>query len=124
MAGRLSTTVVALACAALAGCTATLHGHQSTAGGATTTTTSSATAGSASVGGARVAFSSGQPASASAPGGHVALGKGASAALLVGLFVANLLHHAAGEPAVKPLPPGTTIADTCSCYQKPVSSER
>ena len=37
--------------------------------------------------------------------------------------LADLWNYFLGARQAKPLPPGTRIADTCSCYQKPVSSE-
>lgn len=118
------TTVLLLLCLALSGCSVAMYGNQSTAGGATLTTTSSHVSGSAQGSHYQVSFSSGgHPVSPKASGGYVAV-SGNAAAVLIGVVVlADLWNYFRGEPQVKPLPPGTRIADTCSCYQKPASGE-
>ena len=119
----MRTAILLLFCLALSGCTIALYGHQSTSDGVTTTTTSSHVTGSGKVSGAKVSFSSGQPVSPKAPGGHVSLGKGASAALVLGLVIADVVNYFRGAP--RPAhPSGGSIADTCSCYQKPVTSDQ
>jgi len=100
----------------LSGCYVKLYGHQSTSGGVTTTTTSSTVVGGAKAGNARIAFSSGPAVPANAPGGQVTLNKGASAALVLGLVIADLVSYVRGgaKPASKAA--GGPIAETCSCY--------
>ena len=92
----------------------------------TTTATSSQVSGSAQGSNYRAAFSSGgHPVSPKASGGYVAA-SGSAAYALVGVFVlADLWSYFRGEPQPKPLPPGTTISHTCSCYgyQPPAHAE-
>ena len=114
---RLSIAV--LLSLALSGCYATLHGSQSTGSGATASTTSGHVGGTARFAGGSASFSSGQPVSPNAPGGHLALGKGASAVLIVGLVLADLVNYLSGGPRPTPLPADARIMDTCSCYQEP-----
>ncbi len=116
-----------LLCVLFAGCSVRLYGHQSTSGGTTTTTTSSQVSGSAKFAGGKVAFSSGQVPPANAPGGHLKLSGGAAAVLLVGVAIADAVNYLGAKLAAKssqPPAPGTGIADTCSCYQKPVTSDQ
>src|SRR5688572_3926765 len=113
-----------LLCVPLTGCYVTLHGHQSTGGGTTTTTTSSHVTGSAKFAGGRASFSSGQPVAPNAQGGQVTLGRGASAVLILGLVIADAVHYFSARQFAKPPQPSGSIAETCSCYQKPVNSER
>lgn len=117
---------IALLCLALPGCNATLtaYGNQSTAGGTTTTVTSSHVSGSTNFSGGRVSFSSGQPVPASAPGGHLRLSGSSAAAFVAGVALVDLLYYMVGPSRPKPLAPEAKIADTCSCYKKPVSSEQ
>lgn len=115
--------IAVLTCLALPGCYVKLHGHQSTGGGTTMTTTASQVGGSAKFSGGKLAFSSGAVPPAGAPGGQVSLGKGASAVLILGWVFADLVDYIRGEPRPKPLAPDVRIADTCSCYQKPVNGE-
>lgn len=119
------TTFMVLLGLALSGCSVAMYGNQSTAGGTTLTTTSSHVSASAQGSHYKVSFSSGgHPVSPKASGGFVAV-SGNAAAVLIGVVVlADLWNYFRGEPQVKPLPPGTRIADTCSCYQKPVTSDR
>lgn len=112
-----------LVCLALSGCHATLYGYQSTGGGTTTTVTSSQVSGSAKFSGGRASFSSGGHAiPANAPGGHVS--GSAVGVLVVGVALVDLFSYMVGPIQPKPLPPDTRIADTCSCYRKPVTSDQ
>lgn len=106
---------------ALSGCFVKVSGLETAGGGSRATTTSSQVAGSARFSHGAASFSSGPRVSPGAPGGHATLGKGASAVLIVGLVLADLVNYIAGTSGPKPLPPGERIMDTCSCYQKPVT---
>ena len=111
--------IVVLLCAALPGCAVTMYGNQSTSGGTTTTTTSSQVSGSVQGANYKASFSSGgHPVSPKASGGFVSVSGNAAVVLVVGLAIADLVNYIRGEPQAKPLPPGTRIADTCSCYKK------
>ena len=112
-----------LFCFLLAGCSVRMYGNQSTSGGATTTVTATAISGSADFSHGKVAFSSGRVPPPGTPGGYLKLSGDAAAVLVVGVAIADFLNYIRGEAPPKPLPPGTRIADTCSCYQKPVNSE-
>jgi len=120
------TTLLVLLCLAFSGCSVAMYGNQSTSGGTTVTTTSAHVSGSAQGSNYRAAFSSGgHPVSPKASGGYVAA-SGSAAYALVGVFVlADLWSYFRGEPQPKPLPPGTTISHTCSCYgyQPPAHAE-
>lgn len=105
----------------LPGCYVKMHAVETTDGGRAATT-SSQVAGSAAFSHGRASFSSGARVSPGAPGGHVSLGRGASAVLIVGLVLADLVNHLVGPSDPKPLPPGERIMETCSCYQKPAMS--
>ncbi len=111
-------------CVPLAGCFATFHGNQSTSGGTTTTTTSSQVSGSARFAGGRASFSSGQTVPANASGGTVRLIGNAAAVLVVGLVIADLVNYIRGQPKPVQRADGASIAETCSCYKKPVSGEQ
>ena len=100
-----------------------MYGNQSTSGGASTTTTAGAVSGSAKFSGGRVAFSTGQVPPPGTPGGSVRLSGDAAVVLLGVVVLADLVHYIVGDPPPKPLPPGTRIADTCSCYQKSVTGD-
>jgi hypothetical protein len=121
-ASRIASAV--LLCVALSGCHATLYGNQSTGGGTSTTTTAGQVGGPAKFSGGRVSFSSGQPASPNAPGGYLKLSGSAAGALVAGLVLADLLSYMVGPSQPKPLAPDARIADTCSCYKKPVTSDQ
>jgi len=111
------TTVVVLLCLALSGCSVAMYGNQSTSGGTTVTTTSTHVSGSAQGTNYRVAFSSGgHPVPPKASGGYVAASGSAAYALVGVLVLADLWNYLRGEPQPKPLPPGTAISHTCSCY--------
>jgi hypothetical protein len=114
---------VALFLLALPGCHATLYGYQSTGEGTTTTTTASHVRGSAKFSGGRASFSSGHPIPANAPGGTLKVSGSAAGAVVVGVVLADWFYYMVGPSQPKPLPPDTRIADTCSCYRKPVSGE-
>jgi hypothetical protein len=120
-APRIATA--ALLCVALTGCHATLYGNQSGSGGTVTTTTSGQVGGSAKLSSGKVSFSSGQPVSPNAPGGTLKLSGSAAGVLVVGLVLVDLVHYLGGPSGPKPPAPDARIADTCSCYKKPVSSE-
>jgi len=119
---------IALVCVVLAGCSTQLHGNQAVSGGATATTTSSAVTGSASAAGGRIAFSSGTAPSAGAPGGQAVLGRGGSAALILGIVIVDAVSNLASWLSAPKQPANVlpaSIADTCSCYgYKPVSGEQ
>lgn len=102
-----------------------MYGNQATSGGTTVTTTSSQVSGSAQGASYKVSFSSGgHPVSPKAPGGYVSV-SGSAAAALVGVVVfADLWNYFRGGSQAKPLPPGTAISHTCSCYgYKPVMGD-
>lgn len=117
MGAPARSTVMVFLSLALSGCSVAMVGNQSTTGGTTVTTTSSHVSGSAQGANFRASFSSaGHPVSPKASGGYVAV-SGSAAYVLVGVVVlADLWNTFRGEPQAKPLPPGTRIADTCSCY--------
>jgi hypothetical protein len=96
-----------------------MYGYQSTSGGTTTTVTSAQVNASAQGANYKVSFSSGgRPVSPRAPGGHV-YASGSSAYVVIGIVaLADLWNYFLGAPQAKPLPPGTRIADTCSCYKQ------
>jgi hypothetical protein len=120
----MRTVIALLLCVPLAGCYVKTYGNQSTSGGTTTTTTSSQVGGSTKFAGGKASFSSGQPVSTSAQGGYVKLSGSAAGVLVVGLVIADLVNYIRGEPQAKPLPPGTAISHTCSCYgYKPPGDE-
>ena len=106
-----------LICVPFAGCSVAMYGNQSTSGGTTTTTTSSQVSGSTQGANFKASFSSGgRPVSPRAPGGYVSVSGSAGAALVGVVVFADLWNYFRGESQAKPLPPGTRIADTCSCY--------
>ena len=119
--------IIILLCVPLVGCAVTMHGNQSTSGGTTATTTSSQVSGTAQGASYKASFSSGgHPVSPRAPGGYVSV-SGNAAAVLVGVVVfADLVNYFRGAPQPKPLPTGTAISHTCSCYgyQPPVNGEQ
>jgi hypothetical protein len=104
-----------------------MHGNQSTSGGTTTTTTSSQVSGSVEGANYRASFSSGgHPVSPKASGGYVRVSGDAAAVLIGVVVIADLVNYFRGAPQPKPLPPGTAISDTCSCYgyQPPVAGDQ
>ena len=108
---------------ALSGCFVKVSGLESTGGGSRTTTMSSQVAGSGTFSHGAASFSSGPRLSPGAPGGHATLGKTASGVLIVGLVFADLWNYIVRPPQARPLSADERIMDTCSCYQKPVSSD-
>ncbi len=110
---------LALAAGLLAsGCAVTLHGHESAGQGATISSSVSAAGQS---GHARVGASFGLPASPRAPGGTLALTRGASAVLLLGLVLGDVAEYlgSTSRDAAEPVPGRTAaggISHTCSCY--------
>lgn len=119
MGNMARTTVTVLLCLTLSGCSVAMYGNQSTSGGTTVTTTSTQVSGSAQGANYKASFSSGgRPVSPKAPGGYVSV-SGNAAYVLVGVVVlADLWNYFRGGPQAKPLPPGTAISHTCSCYKK------
>ena len=113
-------------CLAFSGCAVAMYGNQSTSGGTTVTTTAAHVSGGAQGSNYRFAYSSGgHPVSPKASGGYVAA-SGSAAYALVGVFaLADLWNYVSGQPQPKPLPPGTSISHTCSCYgyKPPAMSE-
>ena len=109
-----------LLCLALPGCTVALFGNQS--GGSTTT--SSQVSGSAKFAGGQASINSGQPVPAGAQGGQVALSRGASAVLILGLAIADAVNYFGTKLGKKPAS-DEAISRTCSCYgyQPPVNGE-
>jgi hypothetical protein len=114
--------IVLLLCVPLTGCAVTMYGNQSTSGGTTTTVTSGQVSGSTQGANYKASFSSGgRPVSPGASGGYVSVSGNsgnAAAVLVVGLVIADLVNYIRGAPQAKPLPPGTAISHTCSCYKK------
>lgn len=107
------------ACLALSGCYAALNGQQTTSNGATTTTTSVATRGQVSIGSGKASASFGVPAPAGAPGGQASFSRGASAVLILGLVVAEVVNYLSAmsiDRVQSAAEPRRSIADTCSCY--------
>lgn len=106
-----------LLCLALSGCSVAMFGNQSTSGGTTVTTTSSHVSASTQGSNFRASFSSGgHIASPKAPGG-TAYASGSTAYVVIGIVaLADLWNYFVGPPQPKPLPPGTAISHTCSCY--------
>jgi len=117
--------VAFLLCLPLTGCYVKTHGLQSTSGGTTTTVTSSQVGGVAKFSGGAVAFSSGQVPPSSAPGGHLRWSGTSSGTILVGAVFVGLLGQMVGWNQPNPLPEGTKIMHTCSCFkQEEVKSEK
>ncbi|HEU0289718.1 MAG TPA: hypothetical protein VFR39_03075 [Burkholderiales bacterium] len=117
--------VAFLLCLPLTGCYVKTHGLQSTSGGTTTTVTSSQVVGVAKFSGGAVAFSSGQVPPSSAPGGHLRWSGTTSGSILVGAVFVGLLGQMVGWNQPNPLPEGTKIMHTCSCFkQEEVKSDK
>lgn len=122
----MRTAIALLLCVAVSGCAVRLYGNQSSSGGTTTTTTASQVSGSAKVSGGKLSFSSGQVPPAGAAGGHVKLSGSAAAVLLVGVVIADAVHYLGARFGARAQPAAqeAVIADTCSCYQKPVTGDQ
>ncbi len=122
---KLQVLAVVLFSMALSGCATTLYGYQSSGSG--TTVTSSNVVASTSASNARVSFAYGSPVPPTAPGGHVTVSNGSSSGVLAGVALFGILaSYIVGEEGPKPLPPGTKILHTCSCYgyQPPAKREQ
>ena len=116
MRHRLKIAVAPLACLALSACATTLYSNQSSVGGSTTTINSASVAASASGSNASVSFVYGSRVPPSAPGGHATF-SGSSGGALAGIVLFGFLaSYIVGEEGPKPLPAGTKILHTCSCY--------
>ncbi|MDH3287497.1 MAG: hypothetical protein OEP48_07210 [Betaproteobacteria bacterium] len=105
-----------LPCLALSACTTTLYGYQSSSGGATTTVTSASVFASTSSSSARVSFVSGPRVPANVPGGQLTVSSSSAGALGVTVLVGVLASYIVGKEGPKPLPAGTKLLHTCSCY--------
>ena len=118
----MRTVLALLLCVPFAACTTTtttMYGNQSTSGGTTVTTTSGQVSGSTQGANYKASFSSGgRPVSPKAPGGYVSASGNAAYVLIGFVVVADLVRYFRSEPQAKPLPPGTAISHTCSCYKK------
>jgi hypothetical protein len=118
-----SCLIVVLTRLSLAGCYVKTVGGQTTGG---TTAISTQVGASAKFSAGRASFVSGQPVSPAAPGGQISLGRSGGLIVAVGLVVAEAVQYVGdlfgpGSPAPAR---GGSIADTCSCYQKPAMSDR
>jgi hypothetical protein len=117
MAIPARTTLLVLLCLAFSGCSVALYGNQSTSGGSTVTTTASHVSASTQGANFKASFSSGGHAvSPKASGGTVYASGGAAYAVVGVLVLSDLWNYFRGVPQPKPLPPGTAISHTCSCY--------
>lgn len=125
MGCRFRVLVVLLLCVALSACATTLYGYQSAGGGSTTTVTSAHVAASASSSNASISFVSGPRVPANAPGGQVTWSSNSGGYVGVAVILGFLASYIVGEEGPKPLPAGTKIMHTCSCYgyQPPVNRE-
>lgn len=118
--------VAFMPCMALSSCATTIYGYQSSGGGsAMTVTSASGVAASASSSNARLSFVSGPRVPANAPGGQLTLRSNSAGALGVTVLVGVLATYIVGKEGPKPLPAGTKLLHTCSCYgyQPPVNRE-
>lgn len=114
-----------LPCVGLAACATTFYGYQSSSGGSSGSMTSTSAVASASSSHARASFSYGPRIPTNAPGGQVTVSSGSGAALGVAVLVGILAGYIVEQEGPKPLPAGTKLLHTCSCYgyQPTVSSE-
>ena len=114
-----------LPCLALASCATTMHGQESSRDGATVVAVSAATAAAVSSSNASVSFVSGTPVPPGAPGGHLSVSSSSSGVLAGIVLFGVLASYIVGEEGPKPLPAGTKLLHTCSCYgyQPPASGE-
>ena len=112
---RLQVLAVFLSSVALSGCATTLYGNQSSASG--TTVTSSRVVAVSSGSNASVAFTYGSPVPPTAPGGHLSVSSSGSSGVLAGVVLFGFLaSYVVGEEGPNPLPAGTKLLHTCSCY--------
>ena len=100
----------------LSGCAVALSGHESTGSGGTARATTAATRGHVSIGSAKVGASFGTPAASG--GGQFSFSRGASAVLVLGLVLAEVVNYLASPATGAHLAPdpARSIASTCSCY--------
>jgi len=123
---RFGIPAAVLPCIVLSACATTFYGNESSSGGSTTTATSATVAASASSSNARISFAYGPRIPANAPGGHLTLSSNSGASLGVAVIFGVLASYIVGEEGPKPLPAGTRLLQTCSCYgyQPPVGEKR
>lgn len=126
MRSSLRILAALLPCLGLSACATSLYGYQSSGGGSTTTVTSARVAASASSSNTRVSFVSGSRVPANAPGGQVTWSSNSGGYVGVAVMFGFLASYIVGEEGPKPLPPGTKIMHTCSCYgyQPQITGER
>ena len=105
-----------LPCLVLSSCATTMHAGESSRDGATVVAMSAATAAAVSSSNASVSFVSGTPVPASAPGGHLTVSSSSAGALAAVIAIGILASYIVGEEGPKPLPAGTKLLHTCSCY--------
>lgn len=77
---------------------------------------SAGVAATASSSNASVSVVSGTAVPASAPGGHLTVTSSSAGALAGIILVGILASYIVGEDGPKPLPAGTKLLHTCSCY--------
>lgn len=125
MRSALQILAAFLPCLVLSSCATTMHGEESLRDGATVVAVSAATAAAVSSSNASVSFVSGTPVPPGAPGGHVSVSSSSSGVLAGIVLFGVLASYIVGEEGPKPLPAGTKLLHTCSCYgyQPPVSGE-
>jgi hypothetical protein len=126
MRRALQILVAFLPCLVLSSCATTMHGQESSRDGATLVGVSAATAAAVSSSNASVTFVSGTPVPPGAPGGHLTLSSSSSSGALAAVIAIGIVAgYIVGEEGPKPLPPGTKLLHTCSCYgyKPPVSGE-
>ncbi|MGQ0525517.1 MAG: hypothetical protein ACT4P8_17860 [Betaproteobacteria bacterium] len=100
----------------LGGCSVVLTGEQ-TAGSPHARVTGTAVSTQGQTGSTRVSGSFGAPAPAGSASGRVSLPRGATAGLVLGLVIADLVHHLTSGTGGAPVRTADrAIADTCSCY--------
>jgi hypothetical protein len=116
-----------LSCVAVSACTTTYYGRESSASdGATAIVVTAGVAAAASSSNASVGFVSGTPVPPSAPGGHLTVSSSSSAGALAAVIAVGILaSYIVGQEGPKPLPEGTKLLHTCSCYgyKPPVGGE-
>lgn len=114
MSVRLQVLAVALSSLVLSGCATTLYGNQSSASG--TTVTSSRVVAATSGSNASASFVYGSPVPPTAPGGQLTVSSGSSGVLAGVVLFGFLASYIVGEEGPNPLPAGTKLLHTCSCY--------
>jgi hypothetical protein len=126
MRRRLHILVALLSCVVVSACTTTHYGRESSGDGAGLVVMSAGVAAAASSSNASVSVVSGTAVPASAPGGHLTVTSSSAGALAGIILVGILASYIVGEDGPKPLPAGTKLLHTCSCYgyQPPANGER